>query len=351
MAERERTVGGLLARLGADNAGMARALTALAASGRDGDAMPWYVEAILGLGAWLAGLLLCGSIAGLLAVTLGLDEPFLPLLLLGALAVAVGVAVRRRGPRFFARQFALSWSVGGQALIIAGMVGETGSAGAAAAVQVLVAAALLPLLRDGLHQFIAAALACGLVAYALMDAGVGQAAGVLVLVTLPPALLLLLRPTRPLDTRGTAYALLLAGPVVSGLLGGSLVGVEIEGHWLARAVYIGAFGFLLWLLREESEALRRPLAFAAAAVAAVLAPLLSLGAVACLLLLLLAYLLGSRALAVVGTVGVVGFIAMYYYQLEVTLLAKSGLLVAAGAAFLALWWALGGTVQRRGVGP
>src|SRR3712207_7736775 len=46
------------------------------------DAMPWYVEAILGLGAWLAGLLLCGSIAGLLAVTLGLDEPFLPLLVL-----------------------------------------------------------------------------------------------------------------------------------------------------------------------------------------------------------------------------------------------------------------------------
>ena len=153
MAEGGRTIGGLLARLGADDAGTARALTALAAwSGRDGDAMPWYVEAILGLGAWLAGLLLCGSVAGLLAVTLGLDEPFLPLLLLGALAVAVGVAVRRRGPRFFARQFALSWSVGGQALILAGMVGEACSAGAAAAVQVLLAAALLPLLGDGLHR-------------------------------------------------------------------------------------------------------------------------------------------------------------------------------------------------------
>lgn len=341
-AERERTVAGLLAHLGVDGGGLPAAMPEGAAveAGRDG-AMPWYVEVIVGVGAWLAGVMLGGSVAGLLAVTLGMDEPAGPLLVIGLAAVAAGVAIRRRGgEHVFVRQFALSWSVGGQAMVLGAVLVETGSAWATAVVAAALAAGLLPLVRDGLHQFVAAAIACGVTGYAVVEASPEHATGVLAVLTVPPALVLLLYPTRPLDTRGTAYALLLAVPVLASLFDAPGVAPGLAGHWLARAVYIGALGWLLWLLLGEIDA-GRPGVMVAAALAGALTALLSVGIVASLTLLLLAYLLGSRPLAGIGALGVVWFVALFYYQLDVTLLAKSGLLVAVGAAFLALWWALG----------
>ena len=63
------------------------------------------------------------------------------------------------------------------------------------------------------------------------------------------------------------------------------------------------------------------------------------GLLASLLLLALAYLLGSRMLAALGIAAHIWFLSRFYHDLQLDLLEKSGMLVAAGAVLLALWWA------------
>jgi uncharacterized membrane protein len=54
--------------------------------------------------------------------------------------------------------------------------------------------------------------------------------------------------------------------------------------------------------------------------------------------MMLAFVLGSRPLALLGTLLQIHYILRFYYDLEITLLAKSGILVAVGAVLLMAWW-------------
>src|SRR3546814_7064177 len=70
-------------------------------------------------------------------------------------------------------------------------------------------ALLAILLRDVELLFLSSSLTVALVFAALLEDGTPQAAGVLLLATLPPAMALLVRPPAALDLRGLAWALLL----------------------------------------------------------------------------------------------------------------------------------------------
>ena len=55
------------------------------------------------------------------------------------------------------------------------------------------------------------------------------------------------------------------------------------------------------------------------------------------MIMMLAFVLGSRPLALLGTLLQIYFLSRYYYDLDVSLLDKSLILMAVGGLVLALW--------------
>jgi len=66
--------------------------------------------------------------------------------------------------------------------------------------------------------------------------------------------------------------------------------------------------------------------------------LLPPGGSAALLIMTYAYVVGSTPFATLGVVLQAQFMIRYYYNLEMTLLNKSILLMAVGAILLVAWW-------------
>lgn len=314
--------------------GLDREAAGHAARAAVGADSPWYLRVATAIGAWLT------AAAMIAVVGLVLGEAFdgenLPLIAAGSGAVIAvgGVALHRAGGGVFAAQYAIATALAGQALIVVGLAAEAESLAVAAAVAGALAAVLATVVRDPEHQFLSFALAVAVALAALMEHEVPQAGGVLVAVTLPAAAYLLLRPPAAVDLRGLAWALLLVPlaalsvPETGGL----------NADWLTRAVYAAALVAVLALLWQRTDAGRRPLVAVAAAVAALVGAVAAAGIAGSLLLLALAYLLGSRMLATLGVVAHVWFIGRFYYDLELTLLEKSGTLAAAGLLLLGLWW-------------
>lgn len=298
---------------------------------------PCYLRAATGFGAWLTSGAMILAVGFALAQAFGDDR--LPTTAAGfGVILAVGaVVLHRAGGGAFAGQFAVATALAAQVLIAGGVGGEVESLGVMAAVAAAVAGVLAAGLRDPEHQFLAAGFAVGIVPWALLENEVPHADGLLILATLPPAVALLVRPPARVDLRGLALALLLvplASLTVSGLLE---VGDEVDR--LPSAVYAVGLLAVLGLLWRAAAPDRRPLVLVGGAVAVGLGAITAAGVLGSLLLLTLAYLLGSRMLAALGAVAHVWFVWRFYYDLELTLLEKSGTLAAAGLLLLALWWA------------
>jgi uncharacterized membrane protein len=62
------------------------------------------------------------------------------------------------------------------------------------------------------------------------------------------------------------------------------------------------------------------------------------GGSAALVIMMLAFVIGSRPLALLGTLVQIYYIWRFYYDMDVTLLIKSGMLFAVGVVLLLAWW-------------
>lgn len=300
---------------------------------------PWYLRAASGFGAWLTAGAMILAVGFALAQAFGDDRLPTTAAAFGVVLAIGAVLLHRGGGGPFAGQFAVATALAAQVLIAGGVGGEVESLAVVAAVAAGVAAVLSAGLRDPEHQFLAAGFAVGMVPWALLENEVPHADGLLILATLPPAVALLVWPPARLDLRGLAWALLLV-PLAS-LAVSELLEVEAEAGRLPSAVYAAGLLAVLGLLWRGTAPDRRPLVLVGGAVAVVLGAVTAAGVLGSLLLLTLAYLLGSRMLAALGAVAHVWFVWRFYYDLELTLLEKSGMLIAAGLLLLALWWAWG----------
>ena len=112
-----------------------------------------------------------------------------------------------------------------------------------------------------------------------------------------------------------------------------------EGGWFAKALYIGIFLWLVgihWQSATTPDVRTRLSVFAATAV--VVGMLLPPGGMAALMIIMLAFVLGSRPLALLGILLQINYIWRFYYDMEVTLLIKSGIFMAVGAVLVFAWW-------------
>lgn len=110
---------------------------------------PWFVRILTGFGAWVASLFLIGFLA--LGVVVGEE---MGAIILGLLVTGGAIAVRRMGNNVFLTQLALATGLAGQGLFIGGVGILAKSPEAAAMATVVLQTALLFLYPDSTQRFL-----------------------------------------------------------------------------------------------------------------------------------------------------------------------------------------------------
>jgi hypothetical protein len=321
------------AALSLDEAAAGRVLESERSEG--GRTTPWYVLLLLGLGAWMTALIMIVFVAVLLHFAFDLDEPGLGSAVIGAAMFVCGLRIQEKArENVFTEQFAIALVAAG-AGIAAGSIGfEFESWWSAALAAAAMTAIDIGRGRYAQQQFLLAALAVGLGIAALSDAMVAHQVDIVAL-SLPVGVLLYLRPPAR-DMRPTATVLLLALPLYAFLMDSLYSPAYGAAGWPARAIALATILVLAWLHGHAFAARGVPLYLIfTAVIAAVVCLLLPPGGSAALVILMLAFVLGHWPLAIVGMLLEVYFVPRFYYDLEMSLLTKSWVLMAAGTALLA----------------
>lgn len=310
---------------------------------------PWYIRAMVGLGAWLASLLLIGFVA---SFSLAMDGGYA---IVGTVLIIGAILVRRRSDNDFLVQCALACSLAGQALCAYGVAEALGHdrhelfLGLALAMSTL----LFFVYPDRIHRVIMVCLAAGSLT-GLIYAWEWNAL-IPLLGPLFAAALILLHSRRP-QLVASPYAAL-SRPLMNGLMLSAFavllistiyvlpeLGLETLLYprpWISTILF-GALFF--YVATPMVRALSHP---DHATSATILYGLMAL-IVACswaapgLLLGMITTILGAayanRTYIGAGLVFCVIFLATYFYGIEISMLTKSLTLILAGSVLLASRW-------------
>ncbi|MEM8985603.1 MAG: GDYXXLXY domain-containing protein [Pseudomonadota bacterium] len=330
---------------------------------------PWYVELFLAIGGWVAGLLAALAIAFIATLAVSADGRLSEVgaattaLLLGAAFVALGVLCRGRGD--FSRHFSnasaaagLTAATGGAWYLIARALAPSSQfEGVTAGFAGMIVAGLLAVaswgvdrrFRDAIFAFLAALAVFGVfsVSVLVFEDQRGEGARFVLLTTACLALVgayAFFHSAGAASLRAAASAFLVGSLIAFFVLpdGGVLVGYASDGavlHGAADLIVFCAIAYGLFQLR--SRAPMRAL-FAVGALSLFIAALLPNYAVGALVVLITGMAAFHPALAGVGAFALAVALGRYYYDLDLTLLTKSIILILIGVltlctAFLVRW--------------
>jgi MFS family permease len=324
------------------------ARTALTSSTEATASTPWFVRILTGFGAWLASWFLIAFVA--LGV-LGAGEE-VGAIVLGLILTGVAVLVRHAGGNVFLTQLALSTGLAGQGLFIGGVAVATDEKGAALAT-VVIQAVLLFVYPDLIQRFLSTYFG-GLALLFLLR---HTAPAVLTDVTLVGftvlAHLLLLKQAQLQNGRWSA----LVTPVVFGLFTTLMSSLVMRSwfHEIYREIFrkgatemptaVLTLGFAVvtlysaWRVLEETDSEPGGPAGVTAFASLALTALLTLhtpGVIAATGVLLLGFHRRNVVLLGMAVVFILAFGVGYYYDLQLSLLAKSLALLASGLVLLGL---------------
>jgi hypothetical protein len=323
---------------------------------------PWYVRVMLGVAGWIGAFFLLAFVGAVLSFLF--REALIGIAAGLACCVAAYALLRAKPRNDFLVQFALAISLAGQVLFVTGVMQGGWEHGGPRTGRLLVVALFEAGLAIAMPLFIhrvwsswaavfAFAMAMGQMSIgAMVPAFVSAAAAALWLTEFSVG-------RHSSLSRAAAYGLSLALLQFQGLaawgLGSDLANLSTRQvtTWepVASAALLGAvLVFVAWrLLIREGAGLPRGPALAALGIA-VLVAIIGMrmpGLAAAAMLAVLGFANGNRVLLGLGLFGLIGFVSSYYYRLDVTLLAKSGYLAAAGVVLLVVRQALVGLFGNR----
>lgn len=281
---------------------------------------PWFVALVLGAAGWLAGLFALFFVWMLFE-----PETTAAMVMIGAvlLTAAFGLYVVERSNPFFA-QLALAFSIAGQTAFVVAAFDATSSAAATSGIAAVMQLALLLALPNRFAKALAAFFFCIAWALTLRFAWWGEPTfgGEIVGVAPVPALVAWLVVWMPIAAavevaiaREPQWMATPARAILRPALTGCLIALSLA-QWVSEPLATLRF----WAGDETGAnwlAVWPLLALAAALYAAVAA-----------------FRLRDRALVGVGIAGGALHVMQFYYMLGVSLLAKSMMMLAVGAALL-----------------
>ncbi|MDO8735509.1 MAG: DUF4401 domain-containing protein [Thermoleophilia bacterium] len=302
---------------------------------------PWYIKMLTAIGAIIA--------AAMFAIFIGMVAPLSKPELLGLIFIAGALILTFTLHNMFVHDLAIALSIGGQFAVLAGieqhhLLGRTAdNFWQLAIVAIILCAALYPFFTSPVHRFITCAAAIGLTTAWALEAEQFHLLHLLVLAEAVGASLMLANSRYYSWMKPLAYALAAALPatvmVLTAVSGEKFPGMNIDENmtalWPSNIILAAGILFLLWWMADEGWSLiSEPAAIVLAAVVA-LGFLTTPGILAGIALLMFGYALGDRFITFLGVVFLPVFLGFYYYDLNVDLLTKSGILAASGLILLA----------------
>ncbi len=324
----------------------ARALTAMEAHWRTNAATPWYVRALIGFGAWVAACFLIFFFALLTDL-----KNEVVILVIGLVLCGVTTGLRRLSSQLFLSQLCLAFNLTGQALIIVGLAQITERETVVALAVLLLNLTLLFLYPDQVLRFLAAtaaALSLLFLVYQLHSLALVD----LTLVALAALLhLLFLQQARLQQGRWRALVSPAAFSLVLLLFGALLarsfedLGRELRANGMESPIAILTLGLAVVTMYTAARVLQETgLDVSGAAGVTVfvslgLTALLTLntpGVIGAAGILALAFHRRSVVMLGLAVAFLISFGVLYYYDLSLSLLAKSLALLGSGLVLLGL---------------
>ena len=310
---------------------------------------PWYIQMVVGFGAWIASLFLFASI-GFFG---GLNDAARQIVMCatGLGFFFGGAALNARSAGVFSRQFSLALMFGGQALICVGLIDiDDMDWGVNMALLALGSSACTGAIilgtRDAAAQFVSAAATAVLIQVALFEPLEFAGLQLFALAACIGGTALLLWPTPLRNTRPLGTVLLIAASIgfAAQEVAGPLIGaisdapaLNLPLAWVLRACFLACLAWPLWDEIRRAPPATAPLA-GAIALAGLLVLAVSPASLAALLLVGIGWRMGARLLCGLGIALQIGLIVWLYYDLGWSLTGKGFSLIAAGAVLLAGWW-------------
>lgn len=314
------------------------------------DELPLYLHALLGIGAFIAAAFF---ILFLGAAELIKDDA--SLIIWGVLFVVAALAVAASQSDgsspigdSIATQLSFCLMVSGKIMFVAGfaIVSKPNEIWGANIGALLAAGATYFIYRMSLDRFLSALAVLVLVFCTIITEFSGDGATILLsaffIAQLVAAAFLMTHGRVGRDAAPLAYAVI----VSLGIEAAFFASQNVIGPWGHRydfnpaAINIALAAALITLMGWAAGDLRRltsqPLILAAGG-AAVLAMVSMPGVLLAIGVMILGYARHDRLLLLLGVLLVPFFLYLYYYNLDLTLFAKSGILIASGAVLLAGW--------------
>ncbi len=295
-----------------------------------GPGMPWFLQAFVGAGAWLASLFILGFFFAAEIINFRAAQ----LIPCGLILVAGALALRWFFSNVFATQFCLAISVAGHLMVIGG-AGEARELGGAALAAALLCGATYAIQRDGVHRFASVGTALALVTSWLVSKESSLAFYALIGAETAALVALFARAGTPRALLPAGYALAVSLPlslVVGALPELKLAIQDAPSRLLAVAGLLWTIG---WAAGGVHRLQREPVLLALGS-AAIVGTLGVSGLPAAAILLVLGYARRDGVLISLGIAALAGFLCVYYYTLSVTLFDKSTVLLGSGALLLLL---------------
>lgn len=346
MSASEYTLGTLLDELAQETSSESpteKALPSALAPAADSEGSPWYVKAMVGVAAWIAAMLL-----GVFFSLLGVIDTGEQLIGWGVVLIIGAVSLKRwQQQSIFWGQLAFAVVLAGQGLLLVGVgvLSENGTTVALAAIGLEVV--LLLLYPDALHRMVSLLAIVGASAFLIYDQGWPQLLHLLLFVITIGTVATWQGEFRLITSRFHAYRTPLGygfALALFALCSLALTDWYGEIHWWIATALLAAV--LLYLGYQVLQDLALSLSSRAALWAFVATILLAIpayetpGILAAVIVLLLGRWRSNGLLLGIAATFLLFFLSAYYYNLEVTLLNKSYILMGTGAALLAAWWGL-----------
>jgi len=320
---------------------------------------PWYIQAIIGIAAWLAAVPFIGFLSSISAL-----ESATSMMVLGSFfcIIAVGSRYIVRNSLFVA-QLALAFSLAGQILLIGGIEWAADDLRLTALAVIILELILIAVYPDSLHRFLSTIIIPAAILLLLFDLEVQEAAHVLIIALGVGAVAVWENESYlAVNVPEDLYRPLGYGLVVSLLYVLILSIVNIFGESLVEVNYwwVSSIGLLLILLALEYFILTSTQLGASRTMMAVimvgsiivfLPTLQAPGIVAAILVLTLGFHRGNLLLMGLAAVFLALFLIIFYYNLDLTLLTKSLILMGTGLASFGLRFLLMKRPQTTEVDP
>ncbi|MDX1520813.1 MAG: DUF4401 domain-containing protein [Anaerolineae bacterium] len=302
-------------------------------------ATPWYIRGLIGLGGWFAALFFIGflTVAEIITDSTGA-------MIVGAIFCVVGVGIKGIRPTsVFAGQLALAISLAGQLMFIFGFWDKTNNVPLTIIVTIGLETLLFIFYADKLHRFLSAVVICWALFWLFIDLEVADLSHLLVILLAGGTILLWHFQARLVTSPLSPYFRPLGYALPVALFGFLLLSFtddyDIKWWWLSAVGLLAALYYLEYLVLDHHRISWRttPVVWVLTGTLLLLIPAIQTpGILAALIVLLVGYYRGNRLLLGLATAFLAIFLIGYYYNLELTLLTKSFVLMGTGLILLVI---------------